>query len=1377
MGKFTKAAKDFAPDASQELQVDVTDTSWFSDEGSTSLKQLDGDTWVDNQGTYRLSGAAAPETTKVTPGRRTVDIKEGELGGEETMIAVNAVLQRGGFNKMIKTGEKDRYGREIVKFTNDRGEDVTQSLYRAGVLKPSRYTSQEMLDAYNQGEAARELGISTGYEDIVKQLEQEINSQKVPTATGMQMFGSAATDPMAYKAGEFSKFRNLHNGVDFIPADRDINNTAHNSLSESAAVGWNGMVEGVYGFGQMLGATMGDDDPEKKNWLEEWGDTGLEAMSVRSAQGADIENLSFDDVNGVMDGLQFLANNAVMSAPYLALNAAGALAAPVTGGLSVAASVGATSSIYAGQIWNEMEGEKDAGAAMAGGVLAGTIDMLGLKGIVRPRQLLTVAGRSKAAQHMVATGAAASLEAAEQTILNATKQQTMAIVRSMGDVARTQADSIINRGNLIREASQGMLRGAISEGITEAGQETIQYVTAAVASDKQFNQWELNDRIRDAIAAGATLGGGFGAAGSVATYAGNDAAIRELQKAELKHLNEIDQIREQLRREGKPIESVEQIRARIQQDVRPWEAENRILQESDQPGKKKKSRIGSFSRRAFSHEKNKRGFGNTLKDIQSIPDALGKLGGGIRKLYQSSSLTAFSPQQLGNASYGQIVRDIRALVGQTRGTINSGRSFEAHYDQLYSQLAQQIYMPEIAKRFGMRDNAWTNQNRLEMSAQMREAAKDGWLEKHLNNEDISDAPKHIRDNILAIAQTAKDLEVAADQLLDIQNQAIIADGGTPVPKLKGWWWKHRGFDPKKVSKNKDAWYAFMTKHTNLDRSTLDEMYDQITGGNVSTVQDFFSHVRGIEFTPGHHMKREANLSEQEGFDAFGQDDMFTGMDNAMRSASRLSTYREFFGSGGKNLDYLFDQLEAAGMPREQVDEMAWYTKSIIDAHGGNFNRIESPRVAELQKFATTWSIFVGLPLSAISSLPESVISAMGLTGGETQKILGQQAKQFGKVFGTNMKNALVEGVESGLNRPVDPADPTRKIDFEEKMLNDAGLFFTPSTAASRLGVGETNIAYQWYQDQFFRLTGITGITQVQRRASAAVTADFVANRLAELSEVSDLTQLNNRQQFAYNQLAELGMDVDTMVDLWKNAANNEKNQLFDYGGEQRGMTDEQAAFVKSQMEDAVYNFVNMRVQNPGAANRPLFFQDPHWAMLTQFNGFISTFTANVVPKLWNDYIKRGTPQVKYNTFALMMGLMAMGGASQYMKDRIKYGRSSPYLDERELIQRALYSSGLLGQAERLVDIAFPLYGSRPHTSADWFIDTIVGESGPTARNIGTIIDIGAGLGDENTSAAQVADRVLKITPFISVTGRLRKSGAEWITGGSASAGFDYYNDL
>ena len=1367
--KFLQAAKDYVPVESQELKVDVTDTGWFADDSPTSLKQLDGDTWVDDQGTYRLAGAAAPETTKVTPGRRTVDIKEGELGGDETMHAVNAVLQKGGYNKMIKTGETDQYGREIVRFTNDKGEDVTQALYRAGVLKPSQYTSQEMLDAYNQGAAARELGISTGYEDIVHQLEQEVQNQLVPTNTGIQAFGSNALNPIDYKSFDYSRYRNLRTGVDFIPQDRDINNVAHNSLSESAQVGWQGMVEGVYGFGQMLGESMGIDA------AKDWGDVGLEASAVAQSQMADITNLSFDDVDSIMDGLQFLGNNAVMSAPYLALNAAGALAAPVTGGASLVASVSATSSIYAGQVWNEMEGDKNAGAAMAAGVAAATIDMLGLKGIVRPKQLLTTTGRRQAAEHMVATGKAASVEAAEQSILQATKQQTYDLLKDMGTTAASQADALVNRGNIIREASEGLLRGAISEGFTEAAQETIQYTTAAVASDKQFNQWELNDRIRDAIAAGATLGGGFGSAGSVINYAGADATIRDLQQAELKHLNEIDQIREQLRREGKPIESVEQIRARLQAEVRPWEAEQRILSESDQPGKKKKSRIGSFSRRAFTHEKNKRGFGNTIKEIQSIPDALGKLGGGIRKLYQSASVTAFSPQQLGNATYGQIVRDIRALVGQTRGTINSGRSFEGHYDQIYSQLAQQIYMPEVAKRFGMRDNAWTNKNRLEISAQLREAAKDGWLDKYKNNEDISDAPKNIRDNIQAIAQTAKELEVAADQLLDVQNQAIIADGGTPVPKLQGWWWKHRGFDPAKVSKNKDAWYAFMTKHTNLDRATLDEIYDQITGGNVSTVQDFFSHVRGIEFVPGHHMKREANLSEQEGFDTFGQDDMFTGMDNAMKSSARLATYREFFGSGGKNLDFLFDQLEAAGMPKDQVDQMAWYTKSIIDAHGGNFNRIESPRVAELQKFATTWSIFVGLPLSAISSLPESVISAMGLTGGETQKILGQQAKQLGRVFGTNMKNALVEGVEAGMNRPVDPADPARKIDFEEKMLNEAGLFFTPSTAAQRLGVGETNVAYQWYQDQFFRVTGITGITQAQRRASAAVTADFVANRLAELSAVADLTQLNNREQFAYNQLAELGIDVDTMVNIWKNYNNNEP--LLDYTGDQRGIPDEVAEYVNNQMQDAVYNFVNMRVQNPGSANRPLFFQDPHWQMLTQFNGFISTFTANVVPKLWNDYIRRGTPQVKYNTFALMMGLVAMGGASQYMKDRIKYGRTSPYLDERELIQRAIYSSGLLGQGERLVDIAFPLYGSRPHTSADWFIDTIVGESGPTARNIGTIIDIGAGLGDENTEAAQVADRALKLTPLISVTGRFRKGAAEWITGGSPSEGFNYYDDL
>ena len=131
-------------------------------------------------------------------------------------------------------------------------------------------------------------------------------------------------------------------------------------------------------------------------------------------------------------------------------------------------------------------------------------------------------------------------------------------------------------------------------------------------------------------------------------------------------------------------------------------------------------------------------------------------------------------------------------------------------------------------------------------------------------------------------------------------------------------------------------------------------------------------------------------------------------------------------------------------------------------------------------------------------------------------------------------------------------------------------------------------------------------------------------------------------------------------------------------------------------------------------------------MFTQFQGFISTFTANHIPKLWGEYVKRGTTAMKYNAFAIMATMVMLGFASQYLKDLIKFGQRTPYLEDAEYLQRGIRASGLLGTGERVLDQFFPLYDQRSSNTGDWILNTTTGEA-PAISNLKRAADIPAKL--------------------------------------------------
>ena len=169
---------------------------------------------------------------------------------------------------------------------------------------------------------------------------------------------------------------------------------------------------------------------------------------------------------------------------------------------------------------------------------------------------------------------------------------------------------------------------------------------------------------------------------------------------------------------------------------------------------------------------------------------------------------------------------------------------------------------------------------------------------------------------------------------------------------------------------------------------------------------------------------------------------------------------------------------------------------------------------------------------------------------------------------------------------------------------------------------------------------------------------------------SDVTTNESRE--AEEGLRNLGLDTEFLKEYHQQFVNDNQTVQPD---------PELKARWERDINDATFNFINDAVALPQSANRPLIFQDPRFALFTQFQGFIATFTANHIPKMYGEMAKRGTPAMKYNIFATVATMILLGFVSQHLKDLLKYGETTPYFKGTEYLRRGVGASGLLGTGE------------------------------------------------------------------------------------------------
>ena len=1227
--------------------------------GDTGLSSYDGDTWYNKEGKgFRLQGIDALEVD-------TFSKQSGELGGQAQKEAIIKLANDMGFTRVVYTGEMDTTGnREIIRLEDSEGRDFSRELAKANL--------GEVAPGFDPG---GQLQFSKEYHRFIK---SSPDYEESPFETASRKVDEYIADNEQYSQQLKDAVVASQDKSYFQRTDRNESGIALNQEGVAWDTAMIGLADNAWGMASLLGDSLGIES------LYGAGESGVIRAKARIADQGKIL-VDYKDVDSFGDAVQYLANNTIMSLPYMAMIAASSVAAPLTGGVSLLAPV----SIYTGQAWNEMgekikftDKERSAVTAIGSGVLQAALDYIGLKGITgsTTKELYNNA-KKELMKNMTSAEA-------DKVLTDATKRQMLSFVGDVGVEAKKQ----LKFKKLSVDLLKRLRNGSISEGATEGLQEAIAAISSDIGSESEINWEDVQERTVAGIVAGAALGGAFsipGAASDAAQWAniayGVDRENPNDVASATRYAREEEKLMEKkwyakFRNDGM---SKKEAREAAKQMAYVHSTEE-IAEHFGNQAQAKPSSVG-INERSAKHEADQKK--RTGREV--ITDALGE----TPALWRGQVHHTFTEEILRKSRTARMMRD---MFGGGLQRIFNGADFENFKHHLLK--AYKGLLGEDPDNLFMQLNNGKRASKKDKERISSEIYSYVDKKGNLNQKEIDKITDPARKDL--ITKLIASLNILADQMH--KDQKVY---NPKLGKLKNYLLQYKAINKRAVYKNRSKFIQALKDTYNFSEADAVEITNKILETDMDLDEAFTVTKGGPQ--PMSHKRRTLGLSKQDALSEFFETDLFTNVSTAAKSAARYVANQKFVGTNGGVVSKMLDKMQQEGLTEQEVNRIAFRMKNYLDSESGNYKRPTSEfgrKLQNIQKSFMLFTMFAGLPLSTISSFVEVALGFRGLT---REQIFGQKGQEgglskIGKEFAGMISAGMTEITNaSGItNKPRTYATAGRSI------LNDIGFYEWDVGAATTTGVLETHSFHQKIAETYFKIIGLQGWTNFNRATRAAIAGDFIADNLFILGNRDPKSKTRtNEEREAEEKLRNLGLDV----------SNNGVRDLLTLLA--TGYIEpEKEARVMSQLREAQFSFVNEAVALPKAANRPLFYLDPRFALLNQFQGFMSTFTANHIPRLWNEYIKRGSPAMKYNTFAMMATMIMLGFASQYLKDLVKYGETSPYLDEAELIRRGVLSSGLAGTSERIIEQVFPIYETRSKNAGEWAWNTVSGES-PSLSNL------------------------------------------------------------
>jgi hypothetical protein len=1281
--------------------------------GDSGYRLIDGDTVRNDEGhSIRLDGINTPEI------QHSRDVYEGDKipdqAGHTSFVELSKLAKKKGFTQVVDHGTKDTYDRSLGDLMNpETGELWTMYLARNNLADINKYSSQEHQMAYLRGISERTSGVADlDAEEVAAKMrdgsydpEAEALSLKLAEANIGDNNPRDAFKFNALNEREYARDPDAYSGVAIRSLDRNLMNEAHNQWSTSLDTSLISMTESYHGFRQLLGDIF-----EMEN-LELSGKLGAEAARYRMRLNP-YTTVSLDQIEGVGDFIDYLGNNAAMSVPYMATTMASAVAGGAVGGLiggpvggvvGIGAGLFAPSAIYSGQVYNEQD-EKNAGWALTSGVMQAVVDRVGLKGIKMSVTGLNNSkkGLNEIMEALIKKGA--SKEAATAIVTKATRRELAEYMDDAAGFAKNQVK--------LRNSSRSVLNAAGkafgAEAVTESTQELFGFMGAnwdkehlGIYEEGKFSK-DLQDRLLNAAVAGGLLGGGMGAGGGVVNVG---------KWADVAHKTSTDG-------RNKPVEFDWQEQAEGGDNQ---EYNSSLVAPRDSDGKVKKGATENVALRIVNADELKKARTKSQVAFQTVFNAPGRF-------FQKMMISRLDKPSLA------ISETMRRLASYSQGTLNrvhGGRDIEGDQNFKATRARQLIgNMDKVINGYrGIRNDRKAAQT---FNKDFSRVSKDYIAHGDANFKNKTDIPfdwsKYSSEEVAVFLPLFKRMELSADFMRKDQNEAWMSGGYADTEKFKhisNYLLRYKEMDKMAVEANESKFMAKLVEHFDYSKADARELMNKMINGDMdqSVDQDDVFNLMTRGLNPGSSKERSIGLSQHPEFAEFFHQDVAHNIQAATSSAARFSTYHNFIGKDNWKLDVMYNRMIDEGVSPAVVNQTAADFEVYIAAMSGNYKRPKKGtpgyRALAVQQNTLLYSVFTSLPMSAMSSLVELATVTNGLN----------HKQIYGK--GGALQNIGLEfskGLYESMMRVVDESwSGHKRINNGElnALVERAGLGLEAETgAATTTGASELSSWKKEWTDRFFRYNGLSELTNRQRSARAGSANDFMMNHMDIIIQGRGKPDTNEviASKVA---LRNIGMDINRISTLIDPATKD-----IDYDT----LSPNEKKFWDDQRDSGMYNFINDAIALPGSANRPLFYQDPRLAMFTQFNGFIAVFTAHHIPKMWNEYIKNGSPSMRYNTFAMMTTMIMLGFVSQYLKDLIKYGETSPYLTDAGKMRRAVNSSGLLGTGERLINLMFPMYDKNTTGIVDNIGTTVLDEM-PAMAPVVRMVEAAGHLNDGNGSKA------------------------------------------